>query len=76
MSSGPYFHEEYGEHDPLALLLDDPETDSVHHPYTAYNQGWDAERAGINRMLNPYERGTREAEWWDNGWRESKGGGG
>lgn len=26
----------------LAKLEDDPVGDTVHHPYSAYNQGWDA----------------------------------
>ena len=58
--------------DPLARLEDEPQVEGgVHHPYTAFNQGWDAREAGHARDLNPYEPGTREAHWWDLGWQEA-----
>lgn len=56
--------------DPLARLEDDPQGGSVHHPYTAFNQGWDARDEGHAIDLNPYETGTREAHWWSLGWWE------
>jgi hypothetical protein len=54
----------------LEKLADDPETDAVHHPYTAWCQGYDAAEFGFVRQLNPYEDKTRERFWWYLGWDE------
>jgi hypothetical protein len=53
--------------DPLVAYEDDPETDEVHQPYTAFNQGYEAGEAGIEVSLNPYPEGTREWRWWEDG---------
>ena len=59
------------ENDPLAILPDDPVGNSVHHPYTAFNQGWDANDHGYLVTMNPYTDGTREAHWWRMGFIEA-----
>lgn len=53
---------------PLVAYEDDPVADTVHHPYSAYNQGWDARGHGHSLTANPYEDGTREEHWWSMGW--------
>lgn len=60
------------DHDPLMQLDDDPVDNTVHHPYSAFNQGWDAAEQGIPWSLNPYEDGTREADWWELGYEEQQ----
>lgn len=58
------------DQDPLARLEDDPTGDTVHHPYTAFNQGWAASEEGYVRGDNPYPTGSREFAAWDRGWQE------
>ena len=55
--------------DPLMRLDDDPDTDAVHQPYTALNQGFDAATQGIPSSLNPYA-GTELERWWEEGYEE------
>lgn len=57
--------------DPLVAYADDPVTDEVHHPYAAFNQGWDAHEASWPIKMNPYDDGTTEARWWTMGWTEA-----
>lgn len=54
--------------DPLVAYPDDPTTDVVHQPYTAFNQGYEARNQDIPQSLNPYQEGSREYDWWDEGW--------
>ena len=56
--------------DPLARLEDDPVGNTVHHPFTAHNQGWDAYDLGHDLAMNPYDVGGREHRWWRMGWLE------
>lgn len=56
--------------DPLIRLEDDPMTDEVHHPYTAFNQGFDAGLQGIPISLNPYQDGEWKSDW-DSGHEEA-----
>lgn len=61
------------EHDPLARLKDEPRIENgVHHPYSAWLQGWAGRERGYAMERNPYEFGTREAHWWDLGWVEKR----
>lgn len=53
---------------PLIAYDDDPTTDAVHHPYSAYNQGWDAGERGHPRSCNPYPEGSTERRFWFDGW--------
>lgn len=55
---------------PLVAYEDDPVGNSVHHPYSAFNQGWDAGEQGHGEWLNPYPEG-RERRWWEQGWVEA-----
>lgn len=57
--------------DPLARLVDDPVGNTVHHPYSAYCQGWDAREEGHAIQRNPYDSDTRESDWWAMGWTEA-----
>ena len=57
--------------DPLVAYADDPITNTVHHPYTAYNQGWDAADAGWHELANPYPVRSRVGIWWRMGWRDA-----
>lgn len=57
---------------PLVEYEDDPRGDTVHHPYSAYNQGYQAYEDGYARRLNPYVQGTRESDYWYTGFDESK----
>jgi len=59
------------ENNSLTALPDDPVGNTVHHPYTAYNQGWDASDRGYLVTMNPYPDDTREAHWWRMGFLES-----
>lgn len=51
-------------HDPLIAYPDDPGGDTVHQPYTAFLQGWDAAEEGLPESLNPYPDGSEERTWW------------
>lgn len=54
----------------LSILVDTG-GDDVHHPYSAFNQGYDAAMEhGLMRDLNPYPEGS-EREWWFEGWDEA-----
>lgn len=53
---------------PLVAYEDDFENDTVHHPYTAWNQGFDASEQGIPISLNPYKDDSREFDAWNEGW--------
>ena len=53
--------------DPLIAYDDDPIHNTVHQPYTAFNQGFDAGEQDIPISLNPYQLETREYEWWEEG---------
>jgi ribosome modulation factor len=64
--------------DPLVAYEDDPRTDRVHHPYSAYNQGWDAREAGHPVEACPYTEEHRHfgksmtwKDWWVMGWTEA-----
>lgn len=52
---------------PLIAYKDDPITDRIHHPYTAFNQGYDAHEHGHAQALNPYPDGPCKT-FWDDGW--------
>jgi len=54
----------------IIAYADDPITDSVHHPYTAYNQGFDAFQEGHPIERNPYD--GRNGSWWTAGWRSAE----
>jgi hypothetical protein len=54
---------------PLIALVDDPLTDRVHQPYSAFNQGYDAFDLNYPDSLNPYPEESREWRYWDNGWK-------
>lgn len=56
---------------PTEILVDDPTHDTVHHPYSACNQGFDAYEQGLPIDVNPYPPG-REQDWWEMGWEEAK----
>lgn len=58
---------EFAEHDPLIALEDDPEHGSVHQPYSAFNQGFDAGEQGIPISLNPYPEESIWWHWWNDG---------
>lgn len=58
--------------DPLIAFEDDPETDEIHQPFTAWNQGYEASEQDIPVSLNPYHEGSREYEWWEWGWEDFK----
>lgn len=60
--------DEDSDHDPLMRLDDDPENDTVHHPYSAYNQGYSAGEQDVPESLNPYEEGSREYMFWADGY--------
>lgn len=57
--------------DPLARLEDDPVNNTVHHPYTAHCQGWDARVAGIPLTANPYDEASGWRWAWEAGWHEA-----
>lgn len=60
-------------HDPFTVLVDDPITNEVHHPYSAYNQGHDAGQLGDwTREKNPYPPESREHRWWLYGWTDAQ----
>lgn len=59
------------DHYPLQALVDDPIHNTVHHPYSAHIQGWDAYEMGCGKHLNPYPLDTREADWWGMGWDDA-----
>ena len=54
---------------PTIAYNDDPAGDIIHQPYTAHNQGFEAFQLGHAKRENPYKSGTREHEYWDDGWR-------
>lgn len=56
--------------DPLIAYEDDPIGDTVHQPYTAFCQGFDAAAQGTPASLNPYDEGSRENAWWAMGYLE------
>lgn len=49
-------------------LPDDPTVEYLHHPYLAYNQGWDARDLGLGKYVNPYAIHSRNWQWWRDGW--------
>lgn len=55
------------EHDPLMRLEDDPSGSTVHQPYSAFNQGFDAGKSETPISVNPYEEDSREFRWWNLG---------
>lgn len=54
----------------LAILVDDPVNDTVHHPYSAWMQGFEARELGYPAEVNPYPEGS-ERTWWNYGWIEN-----
>lgn len=59
--------------DPLTAYADDPMGDTVHHPYSAYNQGHDAGLAGHSAHLCPYTEEKHPRlwrKWWLDGHRD------
>ncbi|HET7322076.1 MAG TPA: hypothetical protein VFI96_06250 [Longimicrobiaceae bacterium] len=54
--------------DPLTAYMDDPTGATVHHPYSAFNQGWDAAEAGHPLDANPYRIDTPWGRAWSDGW--------
>lgn len=59
------------ERDPCTAYADEPHIEGgVHHPYTAYNQGFDACEAGAPTYRNPYHNSAREWWWWNEGWHD------
>lgn len=61
-----------------SVLVDNPSSDKVHHPYTAFNQGFRARELGVPKAGNPYYLGNREYGWWtmgyDEAWSQEKAG--
>lgn len=55
----------------LTAMEDDGVSDAVHHPYTAFNQGFAAFDHGLSRESNPYTE-DRLRSWWDMGWEEAR----
>ncbi len=55
----------------VAVLVDDPIENTVHQPYSAYNQGFDAYGLGLKLLVNPYPQG-REFDFWDMGWKDAR----
>ena len=55
---------------PIVAYSDDPLTDSVHHPFTAFNQGYDAFLCGFDISKNPYK--DKNGDWWRSGWSHGK----
>lgn len=56
---------------PLVAYEDDPPGVEVHHPYGAFNQGWDAYEAGYALRLCPYPETCRWRAAWRQGWVEA-----
>ena len=56
---------------PIIAYDDDPKTDRVHHPYSAFNQGYDAFEAGYGKERNPYTANERLAANWLEGWEHA-----
>lgn len=54
------------EKSPITAYEDDPILDTVHHPYTAWSQGYDAFLEGYPESLNPYTE--RLASYWSDGY--------
>ena len=52
-------------------LVDDPFNDTVHQPYSAYNQGFSAFWLGVQLRTNPYPQGL-QCDFWDMGWKDAK----
>lgn len=52
-------------------LVDDPVNDTVHQPYSAYDQGFAAFGLGVQLKANPYQQG-REYNFWDMGWKDAR----
>lgn len=60
-----------GGDDPFTAYADEPQIENgVHHPYTAFNQGWQAAEKGASRERNPYAEDSREWWWWNMGWHD------
>lgn len=55
------------EPSPIEALEDGGE---VHHPYTAFNQGYEAFDRGYPLSCNPYE--DKLEWWWRYGWMMAK----
>ncbi|BDI33359.1 hypothetical protein CCAX7_54100 [Capsulimonas corticalis] len=51
--------------DPLTAYADNPAQDDIHHPYTAYNQGYDAGEKRLGADKNPYQDGKERSFWFD-----------
>ena len=54
----------------LIAYDDDPVCDTVHHPYSAYNQGFDAWIEGHTPSLNPYT--GINGRFWQQGWLDAQ----
>lgn len=54
----------------LTILIDDPVNNTVHHPFSAWNQGFEARELGYPAEVNPYPEGS-ERTWWNYGWIEN-----
>jgi hypothetical protein len=52
-------------------LIDDPSSDTVHQPYSAYNQGFAAFGLRVRLKDNPYKPGM-EFDFWDMGWKDAR----
>lgn len=56
--------------DPLVAYSDDPFGDTVHHPYSAYNQGHEAALRNYLIEDNPYPLHTETWYWWLEGYSD------
>lgn len=63
--------ERYAIEEVVLVLVDDPVSDTVHQPYSAYSQGFDAFEYGLTLDVNPYPN-SREFTWWDMGWKDAR----
>ncbi len=60
------------ELNPLIAYKDDPVNDTVHHPYCAYNQGYDASESEYSKSMNPYPEESLEWDYWNQGFDDYK----
>ena len=51
---------------------DDPVFDSVHQPFTAFNQGFDAYILRLSKDRNPYRFLSIYFRWWEMGYEEAQ----
>ena len=61
---------QYTKKEVLTVLEDDLVDDTVHQPYAAFNQGFDAYLLKIPKCKNPY-RFSWNGRWWTLGWEEA-----